>query len=1403
MRSIKKSLIIGGVMLFVVALSTNAFADYYSYINMPSSTQYYIGDTFTAQIKVGGESDPLVSIGGGIYFSNRILQATSITWNSAATNANFKSDSLTSVADANTNGYISFRGIGIIDNFVFGIDPQEFGGTVLTITFLCVSDGSGVIGSGGEWYCDVGADYGMPGNSSGYYSDQTIHILKAAPTVTTTEASSITATTATSGGNATSDGGATVTSRGVCFGTAANPAVGGTDATCTINGAGTGNFTSILAGLAPSTTYYIRAYAANSAGTGYGSNFPFTTAALPKPPSVTTTAASAITATTATSGGNATSDGGATVTTKGVCFCSGTTAEPAVGGVGVTCTVNGAGVSTFTSSLAGLIANTTYRIRAYATNSAGTGYGSVLSFTTKSFPIVSTTAASAITADTAVSGGDVTSDEGSTVTAKGVCFGTAENPAVGGTDVICTINGAEAGTFTSSLAGLIANTTYQIRAYATNSAGTGYGSVLSFTTKSFPIVSTTVASAINATTAASGGDVSSDGGLPVTARGVCISKSENPAVGGADVTCTINGSGTGGFISNLTGLSAGMTYHIRAYAINDAGERYGDNLTFTTIAPPKISTTAASNITGSTAVCGGLVDSDGGAAVTARGVCVGITKEPAIGGVGVSCTNDGKGTGIFFSSLISLISNTSYHIRAYATNRAGTEYGSDLIFTTKASVPIVNTSAASAITADSAASGGWIDSDGGSMVTERGVCISPGNNTAATCRSDVTGADMFFINLSGLTANTTYQIYAYASNSEGTGYGQNLVFTTKASVPIVSTISAFAITADSAASGGTVDYNGGAAITARGVCISTTANPTVTWASCTYSGTGNGMFTSNLSGLAADTTYHIRAYASNSEGTGYGSDSDFKTACDLSITSPPAPMFGIIGKKINFIASGSGTWNFGDGENTVTGETASHIYKKEGSYTVTLKTDIGCEITAKVTISSDETIPDIKAIIVAGGGPYPQNTLWSATKNSANYAYKVLRHEGYSNDNIYYLSPDTSIDVDGDGQPDVDDEATSAKLEYAITEWAKDAKSLILFMVDHGGDGQFQINGTKNPVDMINADDLGIWLDKLQMTMPGKVIVVYDACRSGSFLPMEPPDGKERIVITSSLKDEKAWHLNDGILSFSYQFWAAVFGKGYLYDAFLAASDIMAENQSACLDANGNGICSDQDKDDQRRADGILIGRGLIAASTPPIINKIVGDQTLNGETSAKIWASDISGLNKISRVWAVIVPPDYDILPPNQPVTINQMIDLSKNKSSDLYEGYYDRFTRHGTYKINIYATDTDGNYSIPKQTTVLQSKGNSCLPVADDFAFNICAEYHGAKYGFTLNLDDADQFLWKGDLGTFRKLQSDPDNCISVSDDLKLDMCVEYQGHNYEFTMNYDNGLIWKMDVGTFREK
>jgi hypothetical protein len=500
---------------------------------------------------------------------------------------------------------------------------------------------------------------------------------------------SIATTTAQSGATITHSGVSSVTSRGVCYSsTSIIPTI--TD-TKTVDGTGIGAFTSSLIGLTPNTIYYVRAYATNALGTAYGDVKTFSTTTVTIPTGITTTSLAFITQSAAAAGGNIIGDGGATITSRGVCYSSTSTLPSIID----TKTIDGNGIGTFSSSLTGLLQGTTYYVRAYATNSVGTAYGSAISFTTSSatIPTVTTTTTLAfITLSTAAGGGNIIGDGGSAITSRGVCYSSTSGlPTISDTK---TVDGNGIGTFTSSLTGLSQGTTYYVRAYATNSVGTAYGSAVSFITLSATIpngITTTSASSITQTTAYSGGSITSDGGSTITSKGVCWSNTTSaPTISGSK---TNDGSGTGSFTSSLSGLLAGTTYYIRAYVTNSMGTAYGAATSFTTSAatkiPSGITTTSASSITQSTAYSGGSISSDGGSTITSKGVCWGTTSTPTISG---SKTNDGSGTGSFTSSLSGLSTNTTYYVRAYATNSVGTSYGTAISFTTTTSSIVVGQS---------------------------------------------------------------------------------------------------------------------------------------------------------------------------------------------------------------------------------------------------------------------------------------------------------------------------------------------------------------------------------------------------------------------------------------------------------------------------------------------------------------------------------------------------------------------------------------------------------------------------------------------------------------------------------------------------------------------------------------
>jgi sugar lactone lactonase YvrE len=353
----------------------------------------------------------------------------------------------------------------------------------------------------------------------------------------------------------------------------------------------------------------------------------------------------------------------------------------------------------------------------------------------------------------------------------------------------------------------------------------------------------------------------------------------------------------------------------------------------------------------------------------------------------------------------------------------------------------------------------------------------------------------------------------------------------------------------------------------------------------------------------------------------------------------------------------------------------------------------------EVTLSSSN-----KAIIVAAGGPFEGNHLWDATQMSANFAYQALTYQGFTKDSIYYMTSDTDLDIDNNGVlDDIDSDVTLAGLRDAITAWAADADNLVLYIVDHGGNGTVRMNGSE----ILAASDLDSWLDTVQAAMPGRVLVVYDACESGSFLAaLSPPAGKERIIISSTSAGESAYFVNQGSVSFSYFFWTSIFNGNNIKDAFNTAKSALGQaisGQTPLLDDNGNGIGSEPA--DGALAQSTYIGNGTTIQGNVPSIESVSPDQTVNGTASAALSAYNVTDNDGIARVWAVIIPPGFTPGSSNNAVQGLPYLDLLP-AGGDVYEATYDQFNIEGTYQISIYARDRIGNTSIPKRTTV--SVGN-----------------------------------------------------------------------------------------------
>lgn len=335
----------------------------------------------------------------------------------------------------------------------------------------------------------------------------------------------------------------------------------------------------------------------------------------------------------------------------------------------------------YTTKFENLQFNTKYHARPYIITDSKTIYGNELSFTTKNvnIPTIITSTISSILQTSAVSGGKIESDGSSKITAKGVCWSKITNiPTVVNAK---TIDNTDNGTFTSSLTSLEQNTTYYVRAYATNVAGIGYGQVISFTTSSYvlPIVTTSPISTIAETTGIGGGTVVSEGSNPVIERGLCWSTAPNPTI---SYPKTRDGSGVGSFVSNLYSLQPFKTYYIRAYATSTAGTAYGENVTIKTLGGDKPTVTASGSASGLSAYATVTVKTQGSDNIIKISVsCFDMdgNRVGIVSGGGWSNTNVFAPVNFEISGLSR---NTKYYIVGYATNGVGTGTSEKSYFST-------------------------------------------------------------------------------------------------------------------------------------------------------------------------------------------------------------------------------------------------------------------------------------------------------------------------------------------------------------------------------------------------------------------------------------------------------------------------------------------------------------------------------------------------------------------------------------------------------------------------------------------------------------------------------------------------------------------------------------------------
>ncbi|MBE7451667.1 MAG: hypothetical protein HS111_23080 [Kofleriaceae bacterium] len=774
-----------------------------------------------------------------------------------------------------------------------------------------------------------------------------------APTVLTTAATLVAATSAQLNGSANPNGATATgwyryatTNPGTCsdsFGTRA-PSSSASD---TPLGAGTSAvvYGRAISGLTPATTYYFCAIANNTHGTRFGEVLSFTTPALP--PAVTTTAVTPFTGTTATFNGTANPNGDAATgwfryatASPGTCNDSFGTRAPAAGGAAL-----GAGITgvPFSQAVSGLSPGTTYYVCAIASNTLGTSFGAVATFTTAAPPTMTTTAATSVASTTATLAGTGNPNRAATTgwfryatTNPGTCddsFGTRA-PAAGGTSLGA---GSAAQAYSLGITGLAPATTYYYCAIGSNGEGLGVGGVLSFTTLATPTVTTSAATLVTTTSATLNGSANPNGATTtgwfrysLTNPGTCNDSfgTRAPTSGGAAL-----GAGTApvAYSQALGGLLPGQTYFYCAIASNSVGPAFGAVLQLTTTAAaPSVTTAVPTGITTTTATLNGSANPNGAATTawfridTTNPVTCNDSFGTRVPGTAGAALGAGNSAVTFSEALTTLTPGTTYYYCAIASNSAGTGFGIVRTFATPAP-PTVATLAATPVTATTAtlnASGnpngfattGWFRY----TTTDPGACSDSFGVRAPASGGAGLGAGTapvaFGQALTGLTPATTYYFCAIASSSIGTTLGEVLSFTTPPTQPAVTTLAATAVDVTSATLEGSANPNGDPttawfryATTHPGTCNDSfgTRAP-ASGGTSVGAGTTPVSFSQPLTGLTTATTYYYCAIASNGIGTSLGVVMQLTTAAAPTVTTTAASGVGSSTATLN----GSANPNF-------------------------------------------------------------------------------------------------------------------------------------------------------------------------------------------------------------------------------------------------------------------------------------------------------------------------------------------------------------------------------------------------------------------------------------------------------------------------------------------------------------
>ena len=616
------------------------------------------------------------------------------------------------------------------------------------------------------------------------------------------------------------------------------------------------NFSAKLSKLQHSTTYYVRAFAENIAGIGYGNELSFSTLKIFKP-NIQTISVDSVDYTNATISGKIINDGGDAIENSGMCI--GTTNTPTINDIfAYNNSGNGTSIQATTNNLA---PNTTYYARAYAKNSAGESYGNAIKFSTLTIDI-KTNEVSEISLFEATFNGELKHIDNLSNYETGFCYSEKPNPT--SSDLIAS-NWYNTNPFTVNANNLNSNTTYYVRAYIRINGNYAYGNEVTFKTPSITL--TTLPVSNNKGTKANVEGIVSDSSI-VTQNinlGFCYSTSPNPSINDLLVNYW-NYYGSSKFQSQITDLKQNTTYYVRAFIKSNSNKVvYGNEVSFTsgTVKLPTITTDSVSEINLYQARFFKTIVDDGGE-VSEEGFCIATHTIPTIKDIiNSGYTND-------------LNMNTKYYVRAYAKNAAGIVYGNELTFKTLSltltTLPVSNIKGTKAYLT------GKVSDSIAALDKLLGFCYgtspNPSINNIVVNNWNYNKSTDFQYEISGLKQNTLYYVKSYLQSNNGKIiYGNEVSFTSgTVKLPTITTDSVSEINLHTARLHKTIVDDGGDNISEQGYCVATHTTPT------TKDIVINDYNSNYVNNLQINTKYYVRAYAKNSIGIAYGNEISFTTA---------------------------------------------------------------------------------------------------------------------------------------------------------------------------------------------------------------------------------------------------------------------------------------------------------------------------------------------------------------------------------------------------------------------------------------------------------------------------------------------------------------------------------------------